>query len=347
MKKEKTARTCSRVVGILFAFAMGALIIWLLLVMIIPQLWQSIVDLVNSMPGYYRSVEAWVLRLLDDNPQILSYANRILDQMYTYLEDFLRNDLLGWLQTIVVNVTSSAVSSIVAVVRSVVNMVIGLVTAVYILYSKDLFLAQSKKLLVAACKPETADRWMAYGRQVDQIFNSFIIGKLIDSLIVGILCYIGTSIMGAPYGVLIATIIGITNLIPYFGPILGTIPCAVLILLDDPMTCVYFVIFILVLQQVDGNILSPRIMSSTVGVSGFWVLVSLAIGGGLFGIVGMLLSVPVFAVVQMLLADRINRTLESKGRSTVTDVYQHIQQTADLDPPSTAPAEQPETDKEA
>ena len=330
MKKERSAWVLSRVTGIVFAFAMGVLIVWLLLVLILPQLGESLIRLVNSLPGYYRSVEAWVLRLLDEYPQILVYADQILQRTYDFLADFLRNgidSLLSSLQNIVVGVTSSAV----AIITGLVNMVIGLIIAVYVLYSKDQFRAQSKKLLVAMCRPETADRWMEYGRQVDQIFNSFIIGKLIDSLIVGVLCYIGTTVMGAPYGVLIATIIGITNLIPYFGPIIGTVPCAVLILLDDPMTCVYFVIFILVLQQIDGNIISPRIMSGTVGVSGFWVLVSLAIGGGLFGIVGMLLSVPVFAVIYLLLADRVNRTLRRKGRSTVTDEYLSIRSTADLD----------------
>lgn len=325
---EIKARKISRVFGILFAFMVAALLIYLLVEMIVPQLGQSIVGIANKMPEYYKSIENWMQRLLEDNPQIKYYVNMALENSYDHLEDFVKNDLVGKVQDVLVSVTTSAY----AVVREVINMIIGMVVAVYVLWSKDQFLCQSKKMVVAAFDSERADRIMESGRQIDRIFNGFIIGKLIDSLIIGILCYIGVSILKMPYPVLLATIVGITNIIPYFGPIIGTIPCAVLVLLDSPLKCLYFVIFVLALQQVDGNIIGPKILGGNVGISGFWILVSITVGGGLFGFLGMLLGVPVFAVIYMLVSDFTNRSLVKKGRTTRTWDYFHMNRVQDLPP---------------
>ena len=323
---ERAAWRVSRVAGIVFAFAVAGMMVYALIVMIVPQLAVSIRGIVSSMPAYYKSIEGWVLNILEDNPEIKNWADMALEKGYVFLEDFIKNDLLGSVQKIVVSVTTSAY----AVVRELVNMVIGLVVSVYVLLSKDKFLAQAKKIVVAGFAPDTADRIMNHGRQIDKIFNGFIIGKLIDSLIIGILCYIGLVILRMPYAVLIATIVGVTNIIPYFGPILGTIPCAVLILLDDPLKCFYFVIFVLVLQQIDGNIIGPRILGENVGISGFWILVSITVGGGLFGFVGMLLGVPVFAVIYMLVSDGVDRALVRKGKPTGTKAYYSIRTVEDL-----------------
>ena len=281
---EKAAWRVSRVAGIVFAFAVAGMMVYALIVMIVPQLAVSIRGIVSSMPAYYKSIEGWVLNILEDNPEIKNWADMALEKGYVFLEDFIKNDLLGSVQ----------------------------------------------KIVVAGFAPDTADRIMNHGRQIDKIFNGFIIGKLIDSLIIGILCYIGLVILRMPYAVLIATIVGVTNIIPYFGPILGTIPCAVLILLDDPLKCFYFVIFVLVLQQIDGNIIGPRILGENVGISGFWILVSITVGGGLFGFVGMLLGVPVFAVIYMLVSDGVDRALVRKGKPTGTKAYYSIRTVEDL-----------------
>ena len=336
----KAARRISRVTGILFAFVVASFLIYLLVEMIVPQLGRSIRQIVDRLPSYYSSVEKWVLGILEDNPNIKEYANLILENGYIHLEDFIRNDLMGRLQQIVVSVTTSAYS----VIREVVNMVIGLVVAVYVLLSKDKFLAQSKKITVAVFSEETADRMMEHARQIDRIFNGFIIGKLIDSLIIGILCYIGVSILKMPYAVLVSTIVGITNIIPYFGPILGTIPCALLILLGDPLKCLYFIIFVLILQQIDGNIIGPRILGGNVGISGFWILVSITVGGGMFGFIGMLLGVPVFAVIYMLISDWVDRRLSARGKTVRTDDYFSIRSVGDLKQPE--PQEPPEPPKQ-
>lgn len=337
--KEKTANRVSRVTGLVFALAVAAFLIYAMIYMIVPQLASSVKGIINSMPEYYRNLEAWIQNVLEDNPEIKSYADMLMDKGYAYLDKFAKNDLPGSIQKIVVQLTTSVYS----VVREVVNMVIGLVVSIYILLSKDKFLAQTKKMIVAFWAPETADRMMDNGREIDKIFNGFIIGKLIDSLIIGVLCYIGMAILRMPYAVLVSTIVGITNIIPYFGPILGTIPCALLILLVSPLKCFYFVIFVLVLQQIDGNVIGPRILGENVGISGFWILVSITVGGGLFGFVGMLLGVPVFAVIYMLTSNGVNRALKKKGKSTSTQDYYAIQSVEDLpdDSESAAPAEAP------
>ena len=162
------------------------------------------------------------------------------------------------------------------------------------------------------------------------MFNGFVIGKIVDSAIIGILCYIGILILKMPYPALIATVIGVTNVIPFFGPIIGLVPCAFLILLVNPLQAFYFVIFILVLQQVDGNVIGPKILGNTVGISGFWVLASITIAASLFGFTGMILGVPVFAIIYLLISDSVNNKLRKKNLTTDTTAYCSISEVADL-----------------
>lgn len=323
--KEKTANRVSRAAGLAFAFAVAGLLIYLLIHNIAPRIGDSIRDIVNRFPDYYASIEAWVLSLLE-NPDIRSVADTVLERAYGYIDDFVNNDLLGSAQKLIVTLTSS----LYAFIRELFNMVIGIIVSIYVLYSKDVFLAQSKKLIVSLCSDETADRIMEHGRQINRIFNGFIIGKIIDSIIIGILCYIGVSFLKMPYPELLSIIVGVTNVIPYFGPFIGAIPCAVLVLMVDPIKCLYFIIFVLLLQQVDGNIIGPRILGENVGISSFWILVSITISGGLFGFTGMLLGVPVFAVIYMLVADSANRALRKKGKPTVTDDYLPVRRVSEL-----------------
>lgn len=339
--KQRAAVRISRVLGMLFAFVVSFFMIYALVYMIVPQLIESITGIVSNSEEYFRNFEAWLLNILEDNPQIKNYVDIALERAYEFVEDFIQNDLLGNVQSIVVGVTTSAY----AIVRELINMAIGVVVSIYILLSKDKFQAQSKKMIVAFFSTERANRCLEIGRKINKIFNGFIIGKIIDSLIIGLLCYIGLAILKVPYAVLVATVIGITNVIPYFGPILGTIPCAILILMVDPLKCFYFIIFILILQQLDGNVIGPRILGENVGISGFWILVSITVGGGLFGFTGMLLGVPVFAVIYMLVGDAVDRSLGKKGHTNRTSVYYPIQTVDDLEIPQEEP-EVPEVSAE-
>lgn len=320
------ARRLSRLVGILFAFCMAGLFIYLLIKLIVPQVGASIMGIAKQLPDYYASIEKFVGRLVEDNPQIVQYVNIALENGYGHLENFIQNDLVGRMQSLLLTLTSSVYS----VLRELINMVIGIVVAIYALWAKDRFLSQAKKLTVALWSPDRADRLMEQARKVDKIFNGFIIGKIIDSLIIGVLCYIGVSILKLPYAVLVSTIVGVTNVIPYFSPIIGAIPCTLLILLNSPLQGLYFVIFVLVLQQIDGNIIGPKILGDNVGISGFWILVSITVGGGLFGFPGMLLGVPVFATLYMLISDYTERALRKQGKPIQTKAYFSIRQVADL-----------------
>ena len=323
--KKKAGRRISRVVGLLFAFSVASLGIYLLIHNIAPKVGESIQDIINKMPGYYETVEKWVFSLLED-PDIRNIADVVMEKGYDYLDSLLNENLLGRAQKVVGVVTSS----VFAVFRELVSMLIGLIVSIYVLLSKDKFLAQSKKIVVALCSPETADRVMDHGRQINRIFNGFIIGKIIDSIIIGILCYIGVSALRMPYPELLAIIIGITNVIPYFGPIIGAVPCAILVVMNSPLQCLYFLIFLLILQQVDGNIIGPRILGENVGISSFWILVAISVGGGLFGFGGMLLGVPVFAVIYMIISDMVNRALKHKGQTIRTDDYYAIRTVSEL-----------------
>ena len=326
MKTEKRAKGFSRALGMIFAYLVLALLLVGLFVFVLPQLYDTIAAIVTNMPVYIERAEQWLFGLFEDNPDMQATIASLMTQGYERLQTWLSEGLLANAKTYLIGITSSVVS----VVSEFANILIGLVISIYILSSKDTFRAQVKKLTVAIFREKAANRILHVGREANRIFSGFIIGKTIDALIIGILCYIGMRIMGLPYPVLIATIIGVSNIIPFFGPIIGIVPSAILILFVDPLQAFYFVIFEVILQQIDGNIISPRILGDTVGISGFWVLVSITIAGNLFGFAGMVLGVPVFALIYLLITEWTNRRLQAKNRTTVTNDYFEIETTDDL-----------------
>lgn len=333
-KGKHSPQKVSRAISIVFALIFAGLIIYAFFAMLLPQLYESIMGIVNSAEDYYRSIEKWFSKVLADNPEIQGYADTALNKVFDYLKNWANTSLLGDMQKFVTTVTASVIS----VVKWVANLLIGLVASIYILWSKDLFQAQAKKILVAAFRPQAADHILYLGRETNKIFNGFVIGKIIDSAIIGVICYIGMLILKLPYPALVATIVGVTNVIPFFGPIIGAVPSGLLILLVNPLQAFYFVIFVICLQQLDGNVIGPKILGNTVGISGFWVLISITVAASLFGFAGMLLGVPVFAVIYMLISDAVNLALSRKGRTTVTDAYGPIQEVSDLDRPAAAEA---------
>lgn len=333
---DRRAHVSSRVAGIVLALLFALALIYALFAMIIPQMADSIAGIVSNLSGYYETARNWLQNLLEDEPTLKGYANTVLERVYIWLENWVETGLSDALQKVMITITSSVVS----VVRSVLYMVIGLIISVYILASRDKFLAQTKKLIIAVFRPARADRIMELGRRCHRIFGGFITGKILDSLIIGILCFAGMSILKLPYPVLIATIVGVTNVIPFFGPYIGAIPSALLILFVSPLQCFYFVVFILVLQQFDGNVLGPHILGDATGLSGFWVVVSITVAGGLFGFMGMLLGVPVFALIYTLISDWVETRLAKKNFDTRTRRYYSVHAVGDLLPEcDTEPAE--------
>ena len=325
MEEVKTYKW-SRALSVIFAVACTVILLYEFFAMLAPQLYDSIAGIVNNFSSYYASMERWINRFLADNPVIQDYAIDLFNNGYAMVTNWVTNGLLPNIETIITSLTSSVIS----VVGAALDVLIGFCAAIYMLCSKDLFIAQGKKVVVALFKEHTADHIFDLGRRTHQIFSGFIIGKILDSLIIGILCYLGMLIMKLPYPALIATVVGVTNVIPFFGPFIGAIPSTFLILLVNPLQALYFALFVFALQQLDGNVIGPRILGDSIGISGFWVLVSITVAGGLFGFTGMLLGVPVFAVLYMLVNDFVAYKLKKKGKPLETPNYYAIQKVEDL-----------------
>lgn len=324
--KDIAAKRLSRTAGVLFALIFAALVLYAFFSMLLPQLYDSITSIVDSAPAYYEKVETWILNVMEDNPTIQTYVNKGFEAAYNFIDNWLRTTFLSDIQ----KVLSTLTTSVMAVVKGVTNFIIGFAASIYILFSKEKFRAQLKKITVAVFRPNAADRILHIGKETYRIFNGFVVGKIIDSAIIGVLCYIGVRILKLPYPALLSTIVGVTNIIPVFGPVIGAIVGGILIVLIHPLQAFYFVIFVIILQQLDGNVIGPKILGNTVGISGFWVLVSITLAASLFGFAGMLLGVPVFSVIFMLVDENVNRALEKKNRTTITDAYSEISCVDDL-----------------
>lgn len=338
---ERTAKKAGHAIGVIASVLVFLALLYAMIALIFPQLIESISALINpdKLESYRVTIDKWIHSLLEDSKAEKWYdanSGKIFDKLAAWLTDavtdtrFLKN--LG--------------TQTYSIIKGVINMLLGIVVAVYMLISKDKLVAQCKKIIVALFKPARADRILDIGRKTNEIFYGFIMGTLIDSLIVGICCYIGMRIFRMPYAVLISVIIGVTNVIPFFGPLIGLIPSALLILIEDPLQAFYFTIFILAVQQVDGNYIAPRILGKTMGLSDFWILISITVFGGLFGFAGLLLGVPAFGVIYMLAADAVNRALRKKDQPTVTDNYYGIQSVSDLHAPEPQPEPAPSFETE-
>ncbi len=317
---SRTRRRVYRIVGIIVSEIVFIAVITVLIQSIVPQVADSLRTLVSNFDRYIENLERWADKRVKDYPLLQPYLDSVKEQFSAVegtIEGFLKNDLLSTLT----RVTSVVTSGLLEVGTYVYNFLIGLVVSIYLLFSKERILGLTKKLLFSLAKPAHANRLLREARFTVQMFKGFLVGKLLDSIIVGVLCFLGTMILKIPYSLLISIIVGVTNIIPYFGPIIGAIPSAFLVLLLDPVKCLVFVIFIIVLQQLDGNVIGPKVLGNTTGVSSLGVMLSILIGGGMFGVPGMILCVPAYAVIYSLLKRAAERRLRKKGLPTDTEVY--------------------------
>jgi len=301
------------VLVLLFIFG----VIYATFAMIVPGLIQSVTTLISKSQTYIDTISAWGERFLERNPAIADLFNRYSEMIVNEITSWAKNTLLPNLTSLIGSVSAQ----VFAILRFVVDFIIGIVVCVYILNAKKLLAAQAKRLGYSIFGAEKGNTALEITRFVDRVFSGFISGKLFDSLIIGVLCFIACSIMRMPYTLLVSVIVGITNIIPTVGPIIGAIPCALLILVESPIQCLYFVIFIIVLQQIDGNIIGPKILGDSVGLSPLWILFSILVFGGFFGFRGMLLGVPVFTCIYTLLRWLIRRALTKKELPTETEDY--------------------------
>lgn len=287
---------------------------------VIPQIIGSIQSIAGQFPSYVKNVSDWAEKLLADNPDIETTVSDLIDHYSTDLENFLNKTMMPQINAIVKTVSLSMLSF----AKAIWNLIIGLIISIYLLASKERFVSQGKKLLYAFWDTRQANVIMEDFRLIDSTFGGFISGKILDSAIIGVLCFVVVSIMKMPYPMLISVIVGVTNIIPFFGPFIGAVPCALLILMVNPMQCLYFIIFIWILQQFDGNFLGPKILGDSTGLSGFWIIFSITIFSGLMGVPGMILGVPIFAVFYALIKRYVNRSLQKKGMSDKTEEYQTL-----------------------
>jgi len=320
IKKEKSLRKLSRSIAIFASLIFALAIVSALFVMLIPELLKSINELFEKMPGQIQEFIDYLNELRRGNKQHHQIVETALVQGSAALEEWARTNLFSKDNILVTGITGIT-TGVISIVGGMLDIVIGLIVSIYALFSKEDFLGQGRKIIYAVMTPKRANLTLHILRKSNSIFGGFIIGKIIDSAIIGVLCFIGVSLLNMPYALLVSVFVGVTNVIPYFGPFIGAIPTAILIMIVDPMKGLYFIIFILLLQQLDGNIIGPTILGDSTGLSAFWVLFSILLFGGLFGVVGMIVGVPTFAVFYYIVKLFITQRLEEKKLPVETESY--------------------------
>lgn len=306
--KGKTHSKLVRGISILVTWLLVGLLVYCSMGILIPQLVASIKTLASNIESYYNTIYNWVVRMMDDYPDVSQWVLDRANEYYKELDKLIRSVIPQAQQAVAV-----VTGGIWGVLMFFKDLLVGIIVSVYLLATKETFARHSRKLLYSILSERHYASALRGVSTVNQIFSGFVRGKLLDSLIIGVLCFVGASLLKLPYTPLISVIVGITNIIPFFGPFLGAIPSAFLILLVNPLQCLYFILFVLVLQQFDGNILGPKILGNSTGLSSFWVIVAILVGGGFAGIAGMFLGVPVFACIYAGVKYFVSFRLAKKG----------------------------------
>ncbi|MEG2000043.1 MAG: AI-2E family transporter [Evtepia sp.] len=311
--RQKTARFSS----VAFATVTLLALVLLLCYFVLPQLTYNISTLVGNLPDMLHDFTQNAELFLESHGHSADIVTDMLAKSNQYLNHWLQNDLMSTL--------ASLASGIYSMAKLLFNLVVGLMVMVYLLMTRDHFIGQGKKILYAACKTRsTCTTILGTLRDINKIFSGFITGKLIDSLIIGLICCLVLSIVKMPYTLLISVIVGCTNIIPIFGPFIGAIPCAFLLLLESPSQCLIFIIFIFILQQIDGNIIGPMILGDSVGLPAFWVIFSLLVFNSIMGFWGMILGVPLFATFYYLIKRLVNHMLTKRDLPVDINTYIHL-----------------------
>ncbi len=303
-KKNKKNKKLANILAIFLTYLLMAVFIISFCKFVIPSLLESLNVMINNIPTYINNIYDYLKEITKSNPDLVE----LVEKLNTNISEFMTKLVVPSMDTLFANVTAGLSS----VVKWSINIIIGLIVSVYLIYDKDEFLNGANRVLKAILPKKAYDFTMMNLGYVDKIFGGFMIAKIIDSLLIGILTFIICSIFKIPYALIISVIVGITNIIPYFGPFIGAIPCILLLLLINPTKSLTFAILILLIQQFDGNILGPKLIGNKTGIKSFWVLFSILLFGGLFGFVGMIFGVPVFAVIYSVLANLINKRLAKK-----------------------------------
>lgn len=315
-KFESKKRLC-RGISIFTTWLFVGFILYLFLMIVIPQLIISVQSIIFQFPAYINNLGNFFMNLLDENPDLESTFNSIYDNYSNEFYNYLQNNILPQLNEIIKTLSNGVISFI----KGTFNLIIGIIISFYLMFSKELFAGQAKKIVYALFERKSANKIISGTRYAHSTFIGFFGGKIIDSIIIGVLTFIVLYIFNIPYAVLVSVIVGVTNVIPFFGPYIGAIPSTLLILMVNPLKALYFVILILIIQQLDGNVIGPKILGDSTGLSSFWVVFSITLFGGMFGVIGMIIGVPTFAVIYAFIRYKINRRLRHKELPQDTASY--------------------------
>ena len=311
--------TAANMLAVTISLLFGILVVYALIMMIVPQLITSVTTLYYTARNNLNDFVDWASHqeIIASNQKLLDFIETSYDNLQDTLDNLVRTKLVPSMQSLL----SGAALGVMSFVTFLKNIIIGLIVSVYLLASRKKFGQQGKLILYSLVKPRWADLIMEEVRYADRMFGGFINGKILDSAIIGVLCYIACLIFKFPSALLVSVIIGVTNVIPFFGPFIGAIPATLLILIQNPIKALWFVLFVLVLQQVDGNIIGPKILGNTTGLSSFWVLFAILLFGGLWGFVGMIIGVPLFAVIYDVLKKFVFHGLRRNEEMELVTTY--------------------------
>ena len=316
-KKLKTQQRLKRTISIILSLIILGLLVYAFLYSVIPQIKESVENIYSKSSTYYANTKNYLDGLAKKHPDIAAVIEKNWEQYYDLFAQWRDNTLMPKIKEI----ATSAASGVLSFFSTIWNIIIGLIISIYIVAGKEKFSAQFKKVFYGLFGTKGANRLINNIRFTNDKFSGFIVGKIVDSIIIGVITLICCYIFKFDYPVLIALIIGVTNIIPFFGPIFGAIPCFVLLFMISPLKSLYFLIFVLALQQFDGNILGPKILGESTGVSGLWVIVSITFFGGIWGVPGMIIGVPLFAVLYAAVKTLIENKLEKDGYPKETEKY--------------------------
>lgn len=309
---NKINKKFKRTIGIFVTYTIVAFLLILFINFVLPQLISSVVGLVNEIPTYFDNISKTVLNFTQQLSIRDEYYQLILNkwnEFVNYIVNF-ATDLLPILGNFVKSIFSS-----------VWNIVLGIIVSIYLLIDKEKFMALGRKIIISLFSEQRANRIMELTRRGDSIFGRFLSGKILDSFIIGVLTFIVLTLFKMPYTTLVSFIVGITNIIPFFGPFIGAVPSFFIILFVSPIKALWFLLIIFIIQQIDGNIIGPKILGDSLGISAFWILFSLLVAGKLLGFIGLIIGVPLFVFIYSIVKDNVENRLRDKGLPTETKEY--------------------------
>ena len=317
LRLPKKMRQFANAFAVVFSLMVGILVVYALITMVVPQLVESVVTLWNALPTKMEQLVNWATETFGKDERVVQFVEKNYRSYFTDIDKWVQANVIPQVSSLVTNVGTSVWQ----VLKFVYNILIGLIVAVYVLHGRKRFGKQARLIVRSIFSDRWADRILEEVEFIDRMFGGFIDGKIIDSAIVGVLCYIGCTVLKIPSALLVSVIVGVTNVIPFFGPVIGAVPSTLLILIDSPLKALWFLIWVIVLQQLDGNVIGPKILGNRTGLSGFWVMFSIILFGGLWGIVGMIICVPLFAVIYDTVRRLVRRGLRRRNHTELWEEY--------------------------